>query len=234
MEERGEPNLYFSIGDPISTSDWLGLLTGSPLSMANSILYSPNKPDFSPPSRLESFIPAYGPVKEMEYDLSHGNLLEGTLDMAVAISDMLLLTSIVRTLGPGCWKSGSHSWSATRKWYGKEFNLEPHTHVHHQIIQRNGRIGRHLPDWLKNQPWNLTPIYPQIIGNTHLSSREIHSSIHGAKKYRVSGFLLWDIKYSQTAKLFQVGGVLRLLFLFSLEKEGEAEKVYLDCKEVEE
>jgi RHS repeat-associated protein len=62
--------------------------------------------------------------------------------------------------GNFAWKAGSNTWGATRKWLGKPdvWDLAKGQHVHHGIIERNGTIGKLLPDSIKNQPWNLRPM----------------------------------------------------------------------------
>ncbi|MBP1152676.1 RHS repeat-associated core domain-containing protein, partial [Methylocaldum sp. RMAD-M] len=71
--------------------------------------------------------------------------------------------------GNFAWKAGSNAWNATRKWLGKEvWNLAKGQHVHHAIIERNSTIGKMIPDVIKNQPWNLTP----------MPSRQFHEFLH--------------------------------------------------------
>ncbi|WP_315759581.1 RHS repeat-associated core domain-containing protein [Bradyrhizobium sp. SZCCHNRI2007] len=55
---------------------------------------------------------------------------------------------------------GSHTWDATRKWMNREgIQLLGEGQVrHHWLLERNQGIGRMVPDWIKNQPWNTNPI----------------------------------------------------------------------------
>ncbi|WP_175361142.1 RHS repeat-associated core domain-containing protein [Bradyrhizobium sp. STM 3843] len=55
---------------------------------------------------------------------------------------------------------GSHTWDATRKWMNTEGIqlLEDGQARHHWLFERNQGIGRIVPDWIKNQPWNTNPI----------------------------------------------------------------------------
>ena len=69
----------------------------------------------------------------------------------------------------GAWKhgafafkrGGSHSWDATRKWMNRN-GIQPYTRYRnergHWLFERNQGIGRHVPERLKNQPWNTNPI----------------------------------------------------------------------------
>jgi RHS repeat-associated protein len=57
------------------------------------------------------------------------------------------------------WKAGSNTWGATRKWLANDvWDLAKGQHVHHWFIERNSAFGKAVPDWIKNQPWNLNPM----------------------------------------------------------------------------
>ena len=61
--------------------------------------------------------------------------------------------------GAFAWKIGSNTWGATRKWLAKEvWDLKKGQPVHHWLIEQNSKIGQRVPDWTKNQPWNLNPM----------------------------------------------------------------------------
>jgi hypothetical protein len=75
----------------------------------------------------------------------------------------------VKGIGKGAWKLGSHTWKQTRRWYGQTRNLQKGQQVHHWAIHQNGPIGRHVPDAIKNQPWNLNP----------MPSPRTHTRVHG-------------------------------------------------------
>jgi RHS repeat-associated protein len=55
---------------------------------------------------------------------------------------------------------GSHTWDATRRWMNTKRiqMLQPGQHRHHWLFERNQGIGKAVPDWVKNQPWNTNPI----------------------------------------------------------------------------
>jgi hypothetical protein len=57
------------------------------------------------------------------------------------------------------WKGRSNTWGATRKWLGKYvWDLEKGQDVHHWLIEQRSTLGKMVPDWIKNQPWNLNPM----------------------------------------------------------------------------
>lgn len=64
-----------------------------------------------------------------------------------------------------------HSWGATSKWMNKEGIqvLQQGQHRHHWLLERNQGIGKNVPDWIKNQPWNTNPISSEF--NSWLASR---------------------------------------------------------------
>jgi len=77
--------------------------------------------------------------------------------------------SVVTAVGKGAWKGGSMTWGAVRKWYGATRELPKGTPVHHWLIEQNSEIGKNVPNWLKNQPWNLMP----------MESQAFHNAVHG-------------------------------------------------------
>jgi hypothetical protein len=56
--------------------------------------------------------------------------------------------------------AGSHAWGATRAWMNRRniMNIKPGQQRHHWLFERNQGIGKHVPDSIKNQPWNTNPI----------------------------------------------------------------------------
>jgi RHS repeat-associated protein len=55
---------------------------------------------------------------------------------------------------------GSHSWSATRGWMDRRGidMIKPGQQRHHWLFQQNQGLGYYAPLWLKNQPYNVTPV----------------------------------------------------------------------------
>jgi hypothetical protein len=85
------------------------------------------------------------------------------------VSDVFLVGAAAKGVAKGAFKLGSHTWNATRKWYGQARGLEAGTPVHHWLIERGSAIGRQVPDAIKNQPWNLMP----------MRSQAFHNQVHG-------------------------------------------------------
>jgi RHS repeat-associated protein len=146
----GGMNLYGNVGGmPIRFVDPYGLDVG--------------EPGFG-----ESFIPIWGSGRQAINDFQTGHYIWGSVNSAVALSDVALVGYGVKALCKGAWKLGSHTWGATRKWYGKTRELAPNTPVHHWAIPQGGWGGQ-VPDIIKNQPWNLNP----------MPDWATHANIHG-------------------------------------------------------
>jgi RHS repeat-associated protein len=136
---------------------------------ANPLLYiDPLGLDVGAPGLAESFIPVWGSGREAINDFQTGHYVWGTVNGVIAASDAVLIGYGVKALCKGAWKMGSHTWSATRKWYGKTRELPPNTQVHHWAVPQGG-WGKTVPDVVKNQPWNLNP----------MRDWATHANIHG-------------------------------------------------------
>ena len=239
IEEEGCNNLYLALYNSL-LYDMLGLrgevlpTLGGPSAIQDSIVYDSNRPAPPKPTALEKLIPIYGPIRGMDYAFYNGYYVQGAFNVATAISDTVFVGSIVRSLGNGCWKTGSHTWKATRTWYGRQYSIPKGVHVHHQFISRNGPIGKHIPDWIKNQPWNLNPIYGQTIRGEMMASSQVHSLIHGNfPRLTLTRFELWNLQYSTGAKAFQISTSLRVVEEIVFEKDGEENETYLDCERID-
>jgi hypothetical protein len=121
-----------------------------------------------PAGTAGSMVPVVGSLRNSVYNYSKGNLVAGTVDAAGAASDVFLVKSVLTGLVKGALKTGSNTWSATRKWYGQAYDVAKGTPVHHWAIPQNG-WGKVVPNWIKNQPWNLMP----------MESPEFHRAVHG-------------------------------------------------------
>jgi RHS repeat-associated protein len=154
IQEWGGINLYgFVNNNPVNAMDLLGL-DYDPDSYYG-IYHAPQNTPVTAPSFLESLVPVYGPMAQSEYDFSQGNWGWGFANGALAVSDTIPLRSAANAFSKGAWKFGSHTWDATRKWLTKcgwrQFRGQQ---MHHWAIPQGG-WGKYLPNWLKNQPWNL-------------------------------------------------------------------------------
>lgn len=83
---------------------------------------------------------------------------------------MFLVKSLFTAAGKGlCKVGGSHSWKATSRWLTRHGWREyKGQHAHHWYFERQGRIGRFVPESIKNQPWSL-----------HFLDRRTHMRLHG-------------------------------------------------------
>jgi RHS repeat-associated protein len=124
--------------------------------------------DFGPPSLVESLIPVYGPMRQAGYDFGQGSWGWGAFNTGIACSDVIPLRSLANAGCRGAWKFGGVSWRRVRGWLGERGWLKPWQDGHHWCIPRNG-WGESVPNWLKNQPWNVMA----------MPDAAFHDALHG-------------------------------------------------------
>lgn len=98
------------------------------------------------------------------------------LDTVTAAADLTLLRSVgkglwnreFKLLPPYSWKAPPRRSPGARKWMTEKGIAAKGQDVHHGIIP-NGRWGKHVPDAIKNQPFNARP----------LDEKLTHIRIHG-------------------------------------------------------
>jgi hypothetical protein len=131
------------------------------------------------PGLAESIIPVWGSGREVVADFQEGDYAGAALNGALAASDLFLVGSVAKGVGKGAIyvaKGASkkpYDWDRyVRPWLGKERGmLAPKQHGHHWAIPQNG-WGKHVPDAIKNQPWNIKP----------MPSPEVHGRLTGSYK----------------------------------------------------
>jgi RHS repeat-associated protein len=175
----GQPGLYpYGNNNPLMYADSLGLEVGAP-------------------GTAESFIPVWGSGRQAINDFQTGHPYSGTFNAALAVSDVFLVKAATQAICKGAWKVGSNSWSATRAWYGRTRDLPKGTQVHHWAIEQNSSFGKKVPNWLKNQPWNLNP----------MSSQSMHISVHGKGRNPYNSVESWWYGTPDWAKIFEFDAV---------------------------
>lgn len=107
------------------------------------------------PGLVESLVPVWGSAREAVADAYEGDVVGAVVNAGLAISDLAPGGYAVKAGAKGLGKAGSHTWTATRKWMGKNGMLQPGQHGHHGIIPNNG-WGKFVPDVIKNHPANIT------------------------------------------------------------------------------
>jgi len=137
------------------------------------------------PNEWEALIPIWGPGREAIADAQDGDVLGAVGNGLLAASDLVPAKAVVGAVAKGAVKvGGSHVWrtkpwekaQGVRQWMGEKGYLKPGEHGHHWAIPQGG-WGRAVPDWVKNQPWNI-----------HGTDAVTHGRIHG--RYTVDGVKL--------------------------------------------
>ena len=132
--ETGNPNLYAYVGnDPVNFVDPTGEFWG--------IIFA---------------------IADVAFQLYENQGNWKCVDWA-EVGFSLVAGGALSAVGAGAFRfktAGRHTWSATRSWMNRRGiqMIRPGQDRHHWLLERNQGIGRFFPDWVKNQPWNTTPI----------------------------------------------------------------------------
>jgi hypothetical protein len=163
-----------------------------------------NSSSVGQPGFWESLIPVWGSGRSAVDHFENGNYWRGTGYTLLAITDVFLVKSLVvgagKLISNTAFKTGSHSWKATRAWMGRKGLAEKGQHVHHIFLHRNQGIGKYIVNSIKNQPWNLKAIKP--IGK--IKSALVHQAIHRKSK-RFSLNLVNRLYYGGTLRVVPYG-----------------------------
>ena len=113
------------------------------------------------PGLAESLVPVWGSAREAVADAYEGDVAGAVLNGALAGPVVFLAGAVVKGGGKGALKiAGPHAWKGrkgVRAWMGEKGHLAPGQHGHHWAIPQNG-WGKPVPDFIKNQPWNINPM----------------------------------------------------------------------------
>jgi hypothetical protein len=191
--ERGGINLYGFVGNnSIGNIDPFGLQIGA----GYGTMPLPHFPENNePPPTWITLMPIAGSAAQASYDYKQGNWGWGTFNMGLAASDIIPVRSAVGGLSKGGWKLGSHTWPATRIWLRKCWQEFKGQEFHHWGIPQGG-WGRDVPEWFKNQPWNLMP----------MPNQEFHQALHGLGEMDFGERLWYGTPDWLRAGAFSVGG----------------------------
>jgi hypothetical protein len=108
------------------------------------------------------------------------------------VSDVFLVKSVVVAAGKlgtvglkGVAKwTGSHTWSATSKWLAKVgLRDAPGQVFHHWLIPRN-QWGKKVPEFIKNQPWNLLKYTDDTYSGA--TARMLHNAVEAKGTFRLT------------------------------------------------
>jgi hypothetical protein len=175
------------------------------------------------PELLESLIPVWGSGREAVADFQEGDYAGAALNGALAASDLFLAGSVAKGVAKGglyivnvtakntAKKTGGrasmtnpYSWDKrVRPWMGNHGYLAKGQAGHHWAIPQNG-WGKGVPEWVKNQPWNIKPMPEGPAG------AEMHGRMTGRYKGKpkfnaVERYIYGTPAWSKTATVTAVG-----------------------------
>lgn len=111
-------------------------------------------------------------VEERDYPRALFEGVGGAADLYIAGAIIRgVLKGGIKTKGPTAWRTKPWEQESYRQWLGRMGFLERGQHGHHALIPNNG-WGKAVPDWFKNQPWNIKG----------MESAEVHGRVHGRYK----------------------------------------------------
>lgn len=132
-------------------------------------------PDVGHPGALESLIPVWGSGREALADLHDGDWVGAVGNGVLAASDLIPAKAIIGAVGKGAFKTGgTFAWrtkpweeaKGVRQWLGERGYLKPGEAGHHWAIPQK-EWGKAVPEWIKNQPWNIKGLDAVTHGRVH-------------------------------------------------------------------
>jgi RHS repeat-associated protein len=148
------------------------------------------------PGFLESLIPVWGSARAAIDDFQNGHWASGLFNSAMAISDCFMVGAVAKTVWKAAEKVGvkglvrlggsqnfraAKSWMIRRGW--RDYKGQP---FHHWLIPQGG-WGKHIPSWIRDQPWNMMRL-PETTawrGNL-LTAKQWHDAIEGKGKFAMN------------------------------------------------
>jgi len=135
------------------------------------------------PGFVESLVPIWGSGKEAIADFQEGDIVGGVGNTLLVVTDLVPGGYLVKTIGKASIRGlvktkGSHTVGATREWMvrkGYQRASDLGVERHHWLIPNKG-WGANVPDYIKNQPFNLHEMNPA----TH---QRLHRRWDGEERY---------------------------------------------------
>lgn len=118
-------------------------------------------------------------AREGRAQWEEGQHVEGAAHAAAGLGNLIVTVDTLDGLakgglkigGPMAWRTKPWEEAGARKWLGDKGFLERGQHGHHALIPNNG-WGKAIPDWIKNQPFNIKGMEDAVQ----------HGRIHGRYK----------------------------------------------------
>lgn len=132
-------------------------------------------PHVGHPSTLETFIPVWGSGREAIADFQDGDYLGAAGNAVLAASDLTLAGGAAKGAfkvyrhANNMAKSGrkaSYKWPAARERMKNNDYIADGNQGHHGIIPQGG-WGKKVPNFVKNQEWNIMPLPKKVHDKVH-------------------------------------------------------------------
>ncbi len=150
--------------------------------------------NFPEPSGVGAYTPVVGSLWNATHDFQDGDYGWAAFNTAMAVSDVFLVNSIRKGIMKGGLKAitmGNKPWNHSR-WYDPTTNYSRFYHtsgfagknipIHHSFLYQNMGVGKHTPNFIKNQIFNLRPITKRVIKGIEYNGWEMHRAIHGRSR----------------------------------------------------
>lgn len=194
----GRPGIFFYPG-PSADSARQDATIPPPIPVSGAEDAPAEKSSIGHADGLEALIPIWGAGRNTIADLQEGNYGSAAFNAALLASDFFLLgaplkfiaraaltgarrsglkgaleSSKYAMLGPLSAKEAKHTqWKHVRGKYTRHGVLKKYQHGHHWAFHQNEGLGRHIPEAIKNHPWNIIGMPADL---------SIHGRLHGRYK----------------------------------------------------
>lgn len=147
------------------------------------------------PGLGESLVPVWGSAREGIADYHEGDMVGAAANGALALTDLTGEGYVLKTLGKGGLRvAGSHAWGPTAGWMRRTGRLPADLQGHHWLIPQN-QWGKNVPDWFKNQPWNIKALPKDV--HKRMRGRDLENGtpkFNAVERYRYGTPTWWKVQ----------------------------------------
>ena len=139
--------------------------------------YVPDPEHFLPDALVTGLVQTLGSAREARKKWERGDRLGAGIDAAFGLPDAYAAGAAIKgaikkggakVFGPKNWSNPPWKSEGARQWLEKNGFVNPGEDAHHWLIPQSG-WGKAIPEWFKNQPWNIK-------GMDKIPHRRMHGS----------------------------------------------------------